>query len=342
MLLNQVGAIPDRLVGLGFRAERKTRDVARDDYLEELAFYARLANAGGEFFTLPTAAPAFTTVSTRPFDDGEQVTLRYASSYRPRHPAVAARLDAHANNRDGYLLLWRHPRADGAPPRPLVLCVHGFRMGHPKRAMAMFRIRRLYAMGMDVALFIQPHHWKRASHRVRQHFVNAEDVPLTIENVGQQVYDLHSCWLGLVAMGYSRIGLIGGSLGGLAVTLYATLNAAPAFIFSVVPVIRFDAWLDPAKSTLPFGRDNLVREQTFRALDLIDPTPRTPRIDLDHLAVVYHTGDKINEAGDTRRWAERWQVRHVTALPGGHWVVFDGKARGRAWYGWLEKHGFPR
>lgn len=340
MLLNQVGAIPDRLMALGFRAERKEREVARADYLAELGFYEKLARDGGEFFVLPAGAPPLTTMETRPFADGEQVLLRYPSGYRTRNPAVASRFDAHRNNRDGYLLLWRHPRDAGVPPRPLVLCVHGFRMGHPKRAMAMFRIRRLYAMGMDVALFIQPHHWKRASHRVLQHFVNAEDVPLTIENVGQQVHDLHACYLALGAMGYPRIGLIGGSLGGLAVTLYATLSDAPAFVFSVVPAIRFDAWLDPAKSKLPFGGDREVRAHTFRALDVIDPTPRTPRIDLEHLAVVYHTGDKINEAGDTRRWVERWQVRHVTALPGGHWVVFDGKARGKAWYGWLAKYGF--
>lgn len=343
-VLNQIGAIPDRLMTLGFRAERKHRDVSRQEYLEELKFYQQPQFRDGKaFFSLPDSAPAFTTLSSDPYSDGEQLLFRYPSRYQARHPQVGARLAAHGENRNGYLFLWRHKRAGATDPlRPLVLCVHGFRMGNPRRAMAMFRVRRLFDMGMDVALFIEPHHWKRATSRFQQFFVNAEDVPLTIENVGQQIHDLHSCYLGLKEMGYERIGLIGGSLGGLAVTLYATVTDAPAFIFSVVPAIRFDNYLDSAKSRLPFGRDAEVRERTFRALDLIDPTFYPCRFDLGRFGVVYHTGDKINEARDTQRWVERWNVRHVTALPGGHWVVFDGKARGEAWYGWLDRHGFGR
>lgn len=343
-VLNQIGGIPDRLMNLGFIAERKPRDVTRDDYLAELKFYDQpVFRDQKQFLALPDSAPAFTTIASEPFADGEQLLLRYPSRYRARNPQVAPRLLAHANNRNGYLFVWRHPRAGkSAPMRPLVLCVHGFRMGNPKRAMAMFKVRKLYEMGMDVALFIQPHHWKRASSRFRQHFVNAEDVPLTLETVGQQIHDLHSCYLGLRDMGYDRIGMIGGSLGGMAVTLYATVSDAPTFIFSVVPAVRFDNHIDPARSALPFGKDEEVRERTFRALDLIDPSFYPCRFDLEHFGVVYHKGDKINEASDTEAWVRRWNVRHVTALAGGHWVVFDGKARGKAWYGWLARHGFCR
>jgi hypothetical protein len=58
------------------------------------------------------------------------------------------------------------------------------------------------------------------------------------------------------------------------------------------------------------------------------------------MAVVYHCGDKINDAMPTEAWTHLWKLPHVTALTGGHWIVFDGKARGRAWYEWLKTHQF--
>lgn len=340
-LLNEAGALPDRLMNLGFHAERRARDVTRETYMRELAFYDRPEfREDKRFLDIPDDAPPLAEVSRRAFGDGEQILFRYPSRYRPRNPDVAERFLAHAANRTGYLFLWRHRDDAGTPPRPLVLCVHGFRMGNPRRAMAMFRVRRLFAMGMDVALFIQPHHWLRADAGWRQNFFVAEDLPLTLENVGQQVHDLHSCFLALRDRGYERIGLIGGSLGGLAVTLHATQSAAPAFVFSVVPAIRVDVHLDPAQARLPFRADEAVRAAAFRALDLVDPSFYAPRLDLAHFGVVYHRGDRINEARATEAWARRWQVQHVTALAGGHWVVFDRKARGAAWYGWLHAHGF--
>lgn len=343
-ILNQVGGIPDRLMNLGFLAERRRRRVTLEAYRQELAFYEQPAfRQHKNFFAIPDTAPALTELSRENFLDGQQLLFRYPSRYRPRNPAVTARFMAHTANRDGYLFLWRHSRdAADTPKRPLVLCVHGFRMGNPKRAMAMFRVRKLFALGMDVALFIQPHHWKRAGGGIRQNFFVAEDLPLTLENIGQQVHDLHSSFLALQGMGYGRIGLIGGSLGGLAVTLHATVSDAPAFVFSVVPAIRMDAHLDPARAALPFTVDEELRAASFRALDLVDPSFYAPRLDLDNLAVVYHAGDRINAARATADWIRRWQVPHVTTLAGGHWVVFDRKARGAAWYGWLRDHGFCR
>lgn len=340
LLVNELGSLPDRLMNIGFRAERRRRAVDADCWREELAFYDQADfRAGKAFFQDPAAAPPLTLLARRPWGgDGEERLYTYPSRYVPRQLSVRPRLFAHTANRTGYLFLWRHHAQ--AQPRPLVLCVHGFRMGRPARAMAMFRVQRLYAMGMDVALFIQPHHWRRASPGLRQDFIIGEDLPLTLENFGQQQHDLQSCLLALQDLGYPRIGLVGGSLGGLAVTLLATRTAAPAFVFSVVPAIRLDTHLDPAHARLPFAVDEDMRRAAFRALDLVDPCFYQPRLDLDHLAVVYHKGDRINDAAATAQWVRAWQVRHVTALAGGHWLVLDRKARGAAWYGWLAAHGF--
>lgn len=340
-VLNEIGAIPDHLLNLAFLAERKSHDTSYQRYMSELSFYTQPQYLEGKnFLRVPDSAPEFDRQLARNYHGGEEVLFSYPSRYQPANPSVAPRLYSHVENRTGYLWLWRHKRSQGQEAPPLVLCVHGFRMGHPKRAMAMFKIRKLFEMGMDVALFIQPHHWLRASKPLQQYFFVSEDLPLTLENVGQQVHDLHSCYLGLKAMGYNRIGLIGGSLGGLAVTLYSTVSSDPEFIFSVVPAIRVDVHMDPKRSKLPFPVDEKLRQQSFRALDVIDPSTYSCKMDLDKFGVVYHKGDRINDARATESWIQKWGIKHCWALSGGHWVVFDNKARGKAWYGWLQQYGF--
>lgn len=341
LVMNGLGAIPDRLMSQAFLLERQARRVSRQDYLAELDFYLQPEfRKQKAFFQYPRHSPALYMLGESACGEGSQKLYRYTSSHHPHHPAVAQRLDQHVANRHGYLLLWQHATSESGQRPPLVICVHGFRMGHPRRAQAMFRIRRLFDMGMDVALFIQPHHWRRASPGLRQHFFVGEDIPLTIENVAQQQHDLRSCHLALQDMGYHKSGFIGGSLGGLAVILYAAHHADQDFVFSVVPAIRMDGHLDPARTRLPFGKDADIREKTFRVLDLIDPSFYQCRMDLAHFGVVYHQGDRINDARFTRQWVSDWQVRHVWSIPGGHWLVFGNHDRGHAWYGWLQQHGF--
>ena len=341
LLMNKLGAAPDWLMSQAFLLERQPRHVSRQDYLAELDFYLQpdFHNKKG-FFQYPQQSPALAIVSQKSYGEGMQTLYRYPSGHQPHHLAVAERLDQHVANRDGYLLLWQHESHDNRPRPPLVICVHGYRMGHPRRAQAMFRINRLFDMGLDVALFIQPHHWRRASPGLRQNFFTGEDIPLTIENVAQQQHDLRSCHLALKDMGYQKTGFIGGSLGGLAVILYAAHHADQDFVFSVVPAIRMDGHLDPARTRLSFGKNADVRQKTFRVLDLIDPSFYQCRMDLAHFGVVYHQGDRINDARFTQQWVRDWQVRHVWSIPGGHWLVFGNNDRGRAWYGWLQQHNF--
>lgn len=335
---NLLGAIPDRMMRIGFSLERKKSDIGYEQTSRELSFYTRHCfRHEKQFFQLPDTPPEFEELEHRDYHGGSETLLKYPSRYQPQNPNIRKRFFAHERNQNGYLFVWRH---DENNSRPLVFCVHGFRMGHPKRAKAMFKVRKLFEMGMDVALFIQPHHWKRAENSLVQHFINAEDVPLTIETIGQQIHDLHSCYLGLQQLGYDRIGLIGGSLGGMAVALYATLTTDPEFIFSVVPAIRFDHYLDPKNARFTFKVDLALQQLTQQALDLIDPSFYEPLFDRDKIGLVYHTGDLINDASDTRHWVAKWELKNVTALAGGHWLVFDSKARGRAWYDWLKVHKF--
>jgi len=337
---NALGGLPDKWMRAGFRFERKANTQEENDFLSEIDFYLQdeFQKEKG-FFKLPEDAADMQKLGEKPYGPGTQTLYKYKSRYTPANQCISDRYFSHTKNQDGYLLTWTHPDSEHKK-RPMVLCVHGFHMGQPQRAKDMFKVRKLFSMGMDVSLFIQPHHWRRARKPMKQYFINSNDIPLTIESHGQAVHDLHSCYLYLKAQGYDRIGLIGGSLGGCVVSNYATVTDDPAFIFSVVPAVRFDQYLNPKKTKFKFPITDMHVEKAFSALDVVDPSFYPPKLPLERFAVVYHRGDRINEAIDTERWVNQWGIKNSTSIAGGHWVVFDKKARGAAWYGWLKEHDF--
>lgn len=343
-LQNRIGGLPDLLLRDGLLLDGRRNRLTREAYRERLSFYADASlRENRRFFKgLPTGAPARTIVAERPFHGGEELLFRYPSAYTAVNPALRDEVSAFRQNRDGYLFLWRH---DARRPRPVVLCVHGFQMGEPRRAMNLFRVSKLFRAGLDVALFVQPHHWRRAEHPrnpFAQNFINPHDVPLTIEALGQAVWDLRSACRLLEDLGYADIGLIGASLGGYVSALYAALDASPAFVFVAVPALRLDRTLQPRAHKLGFRVDERLRRLTREALRVVAAAEYAPRIPVENIGVVYHAGDRITDVEYTREWVARWRIPNVTALNGGHWAVFDGKARGRAWYAWLNRFGFTR
>lgn len=341
-LQNLLGTTPDLLLRNGLLLDGRRNRLARDEYMSRLDFYVDEGHRRERrfFARVPQTAPGHGVEHHRPHGAGEELLFRFTSSYETFNPAMAAELSAFERNRDGYVFLFRH---DAHHARNLVLCVHGFQMGEPERVKQLFRVQTLFDLGLDVALFIQPHHWRRADHSrnpFKQTFINPHDVPLTIEALGQAVHDLRSSYLLLESLGYSRIALVGASLGGYACALHAVVDDSPDCMYVAVPALRMDYTLTPRRAKLGFPIDDEVRTATTRALELVAPANYAPKMSVDDICVVYHEADRIADAAYTREWIDRWRISHQIALNGGHWAVFDRKARGRAWYAWLERHGY--
>ena len=151
---------------------------------------------------------------------------------------------------------------------------------------------------------------------------------------------LRSSYLLLEGLGYARLALVGASLGGYACALHATVDDSPECAFVAVPALRLDRALTPRPAKLGFAIDDEVRAKTSRALGLVAPANYAPTMPVDDICVVYHEADRIADAAYTREWIDRWRISNRTALHGGHWAAFDRKARGRAWYAWLERYDF--
>ena len=335
-LLNLIGGIPDLPFSRipSFLLEKNP--ASREQYLRELEFYSHenWRSRDGAFLQIPETAPEGTVIATGKVEGGITQTISYPSRYQPQNPWLRDEFSRHPHNLSAYLHLWRHDETAG---RPLVLCVHGFGMGRPQRAQRMFKVSSLLKRGYDVALYIQPHHWKRADPSRRQYILNPSFLGLSIESFGQNLHDLHSSVLLLARLGYARIGLIGASLGGYTAALYASLPAPVDFMFLAVPAMDFSGYLQPRQYSFSFPVDTEIEARSREALDLISPLKRRPVFDVNRICVVAHGGDRLCDPRFTRAWIQEWRIPNFIEVTGGHWLYFDRSARGAAWRQWLEK-----
>lgn len=300
------------------------------------------ADRPDRFFLFPRKPPRAEIVEERPFGDGSVRTYAFHSGYRVRNPDYREAYLKAKENQTAYLVHWSH----GDPMRNTIVCCHGYSLGDPGQAERMFRVRRLYGLGLDVALFITPFHWKRASSRLqrfRPPFPFHHPV-LCLEGFGQAIYDLSSSFLLLEEMGASRIGLIGASLGGYLAALFASLTRRADLVTLVVPFLDFRSLPVPVG---PFSREGkreeggaAVQEEIEALWRIHSPFSHACSLPPDRCLLIASTGDRLCPFEDVKRLYEHWGRPQHFFLRGGHALFFPRRGRGEAWYGFLQEHEF--
>jgi pimeloyl-ACP methyl ester carboxylesterase len=339
-VLNAIGGIPDLMLVNFPDPTIRRNPLDRETYLRQLAFYDPDAwdPVRKPFCYLPDEPPVTEVIESETFGPGRRDLIRYPSRYVPRNPEVVDRFNRRQENLSGYLHLWNH---DDSADRPLVLIIHGLMMGGPAKARRMFKIDRLFGLGLDIALYTLPGHWRRSDIPLFQRLLDPADLPLTVEQLAQNVHDLHSAMLLLRQSGYENIGMIGASMGGFTAALYGTqVTGGPDFMFLVVPAVSMERYLAPGRFRFRFQVDSEIIFANRRAQELCSPLYLEPRYDVERIRVVAHAGDRLCEAKDTRRWVNTWGIEDYIEVMGGHWLYPDRRARGDAWYGLLKEHGY--
>jgi hypothetical protein len=319
---------------------KPVRDIDRNTYEKEVDFYIEngYADHPGRFFDFPDTMPGYQVVEEMPFDDGKRQLVSFKSGYEVKNPLKRNSYYSHQSNHTGYLVRWTH----GNKGRKTVLCLHGYMLGDPDQAEKMFRIRNLYRMGLDVSLFITPFHWRRApeSRRQRGIFLQPDDVAMTCECFGQAMYDLYSSIQILADMGSHETGIIGASLGGYIAALFACLSNRISFTAMMVPSVNLSKPFGPGFIKMPFQVDPLLGEKLDRVWGFHSPLNLKPRIAGENILVIASRGDRLCPFEHVRLLCEKWGWPPHRFMTGGHWLVFNGKARGKAWYRFLADKGF--
>ncbi|MDY6904030.1 MAG: YqiA/YcfP family alpha/beta fold hydrolase [Thermodesulfobacteriota bacterium] len=343
-MLDTLGGMVDNLflavprVLLPFKP--KTHVMDRAAYEASVDFYIDRGYTGSpaSFFALPDRAPAYQLAEETPYHEGMCQFWTYSSRHEPRNPNIRDRYLAHTNNHTGWLVRWTHSDR----PRPTVLCLHGYMLGEPQQAWRMFNIQKLFDRGLDVALFVTPFHWRRAptNKAERGIFLQPDNVAMTAECVGHAMHDLAATCHILTDLGTEQIGLIGASLGGYNAALFAGLSDRPAFIAMMVPAINFSAPFGPTDIKLPYAVGPDLADKIQRVWTFHSPLNLRPRIDTEDILVIAARGDKLCPYDHTLALCRQWHLNRCHFLTGGHWLVFNNRRRGAAWYQFLEQKGF--
>lgn len=322
------------------RPFKPTRNVSRSDYEKQVDFYFEQGFVAepSQFFSIDDACPDFRVVEETAYLDGRRQVIAFPSKYRVKNPLIHDQYDSFEANKTGYLVRWIHPQA----PRKTVLCLHGYMLGEPDQAHAMFQMEKLYKLGLDLALFIAPFHWRRSAPGKMQRgiLLRTDHVGFSCEAMGQSMADLNHCVSILKASGAGDIGLIGASLGAYYAALYSSIADRHAFAAMMVPAVNFSKPYGVPFAKLPFAVDQAFLDKTVKVWELHSPLNHRPKLSTDKMLVVGSRGDRVCSFEYLRELQHKWGFTRYHYMTGGHWLVFNGKVRGRAWYNFLTEMGF--
>ena len=335
----EVAGVPEPIPALGLSAEAAADDalLALFDFAlpfssrEEAERHVRELAEAEERFTARgwLEKPESFHATPPPFADVASARRRAArvefehlsceSGYEP-HPdepgrerwlALAPERTAHA-----WLLRQRDPA------RPWLVCIHGYRMGHPAVDLPAFRAERLRArLGLNVLLPVLPLHGPRRVGRISGDGFFGSDVLDMVHAEAQAMWDLRR-WLGWIrAQGATRIGVYGLSLGGYNAALLAGLEAELACVIAGIPATDLAAlvWTHgPAHIVQRDEELGLERERAERVLRVVSPLALAPRVAKERRFVFAGNADQLVPAAQVQALIQHWEQPATTWYAGAH------------------------
>jgi hypothetical protein len=245
--------------------------------------------------------------------------VRYESGYTPhRGEPGARRWRSYQANRTAHARLYVHP----GESRPWLVCIPGYRMGHPAVDFAGFRVRWLHReLGLNIAIPVMPLHGPRRQGRRGGDGFFSGDVLDTIHAQAQAVWDVRRLVRWLRLNGAPAIGVHGVSLGGYTAALTASLEDDLACAITGIPATSFVRLLeshlpDVALRALDRGGFGLARLE--RLLRVVSPLHVAPRVPRQRRYVYAGVADRLATPEHARDLWEHWERPRAVWYDGSH------------------------
>jgi hypothetical protein len=244
--------------------------------------------------------------------------LRFESGYEPHpdEPGRARWLSYHAT-RTAYAWLLEHP----GPSRPWVVCVPGYRMGHPLVDFTGFRVHWLHRrLGVNVAIPVMPLHGPRsAGSRGGDGFLRGDFVD-TVHAQAQAVWDVRRIVAWLRREGAPAVGAHGVSLGGYTAALLAALEPLDCVIAGI-PTTDF---VDLIRAHMPrvayrmLERLGVDFESLERMLRVVSPLAMPPLVPHERRFVYAGAADRLAPPDHALALWRHWDRPTLTWYEGSH------------------------
>lgn len=332
-LLRRAAGAVDRMATVAVTVGTKLpshEDPLPRGFEERLEFLRGVAARYGEFgdevlFPAPEL-PKATFLAQRELKPGlVRTDVSWKSDYEARLPDFRARYGQTLENEMAKARLYTRAR-----PRPVVILIHGYMMGHHALDERVWPIEWLDRLGFDAAAFVLPFHGQRADARRkgRPEFPG-RDPRMANEGFCHSVFDLRALAALLRSRGHPALGLLGVSLGGYTAALAATVEPELSFVVPVIPLASLaDYALEQGSLARARELEALEYELVDRVHRRVSPLSRAPVIARERVLVVGGRGDRITPVSHARRLAlhfgaplTTWNGGHLVQL--GRGAVFD-------------------
>jgi dienelactone hydrolase len=249
----------------------------------------------------------------------QYVHLRFESTYEPHlgEPGRQRWLDYRANRTAHAWLLEHRDR-----PRPWIVCVPGYRMGHPTVDLTAFRARQLHReFGINVAIPVLPFHGpRRVFGRSGDGFLTGDFVD-TLHAQAQAVWDVRRLVGWLRRRTRRPIGVHGISLGAYTAALVASLEEGLACVIAGIPAADIPRLLRghlPPLVTQNAKRLGFPLEKIDRLMSVVSPLALSPRVPRERRFLYAGLADAVappDQAGDL--W-QHWERPRAEWYHGSH------------------------
>lgn len=267
----------------------------------------------------PLAAP---TLEARWLKRGrgriEYEALSYESGYEPDAAEPGRdRWLAYAPNRTAHAVTLRHPGA----PRPWLMCVHGYTMGHTRFGFWIFDAVRYHRRGFNVILPVLPFHGPRRVGAFSGAGFLGGDVLDTIHAEAQAVWDLRRLLGWIRAQGSPPIAVHGVSLGGYNAALLAAIEPDLACAIAGIPpadLVRL-VWRHASPPVMrAIENAGIVRDEVAELHRVVSPLALAPNGAPSTRAIYAGIGDRLVPVEHPRALWEHWGRPRIAWMQSGH------------------------
>ena len=249
--------------------------------------------------------------------------LSFESGYEP-HPEEPGRERwlGYQANRTAYAWVLQH----GGPPRPWLVCVPGYRMGHPLVDFTGFRARWLHCrLGLNVAIPVLPLHGPRRTGRRGGNGYFSGDFVDTVHAQAQALWDVRRLIGWLRANDAPLIGTFGLSLGAYTTALLTAVERDLDCVVAGIPAADFGRLVRSHIPKLVFraaGRLGFPFERVERLLRVVSPFAFEPRVPGERCYLFAGLVDRLANPDQARDLWEHWGRPHVRWYHGSHVSFF--------------------
>jgi hypothetical protein len=245
--------------------------------------------------------------------------LRFRSGYSP-HPGEPGRGRwlSYSANRTAHAWVLEHP----GRPRPWLVCVPGYRMGHPLVDFVGFPLAWLHRQcGLNVVVPVLPLHGpRRIGRRSGDGFLSGDYLD-TVHLQTQAVWDVRRLIGWLRARAAPAVGVYGLSLGGSTAAVLAGLDADLACVIAGMPATCYAALARAALPPLVLRAAEhlgVAWDDLERLLRVVSPLVLSPRVPRERRYLFAGTADRLVPLnGITALW-RHWDRPRLAWYEGTH------------------------